>query len=179
MDKGRGDRPDIVATVIDPQLLRDDPDAVRAAQARRGLSGDAVDRALEADRVRRAAIADFEQLRAEQKQLSKQIPQAQGDERAALLTRTKTLSADVKEAEATQNQADEEWRDALKEIPNVAALRLRPAARTTTSYSSTSALRVTSRPRASSRATTSSSAACLARSISSAAPRSRVRASTS
>ena len=110
-----------MATVIDPQLLRDDPDAVRAAQARRGLSGDSVDRALEADRVRRAAIADFEQLRAEQKQLSKQIPKAQGDERAELLTRTKTLSVDVKEAEVAQNQAEAEWREALKEIPNVAA----------------------------------------------------------
>jgi len=110
-----------VATVIDPQLLRDNPDVVRAAQERRGISSDAVDRALEADRVRRAAISDFEQLRAEQKQLSKQIPQAQGDERAALLTRTKTLAADVKEAEATQNHAEEEWREALKEIPNVAS----------------------------------------------------------
>ena len=67
--------------VIDPRLLREDPDTVRAAQAKRGLSGESVDRALEADQRRRAAIADFEHLRAEQKSLSKLIPQAQGDER--------------------------------------------------------------------------------------------------
>ena len=107
--------------VIDPRLLREDPDTVRAAQAKRGLSGESVDRALEADQRRRAAIADYEQLRAEQKSLSKLIPQAQGDERADLLARTKTLAADVKDAEATQAAAEEDWRTALKDIPNIAA----------------------------------------------------------
>jgi seryl-tRNA synthetase len=32
--------------VIDPKVLREDPDRVRAAQAKRGLSDDVVDRAL-------------------------------------------------------------------------------------------------------------------------------------
>jgi len=107
--------------VIDPQLLRDDPDVVRAAQARRGLSDDVVDRALAADRARRAAIVDFEQLRSEQKSIGKQIAALQGDERAALLARTKTLAAEVKQAEAAQARAEEEWREVLKEIPNVAS----------------------------------------------------------
>ena len=85
--------------MIDPRLLRDDPDLIRAAQAKRGLSASVVDAALEADAARRTAIADFEQLRAEQKQLGKLIAKAQGDERADLLARTKTLAADVKGAE--------------------------------------------------------------------------------
>ena len=51
--------------MIDPRLLRDDPDRVRAAQAKRGLSDDVVDRALAADSARRQAIADFEAKRAE------------------------------------------------------------------------------------------------------------------
>ncbi len=106
--------------VIDPQLLRSDPDRVRRAQARRGLSDQVVDRALDADTSRRQAIADFERLRAEQKQLGRQIPQAQGDERVALLARTKELSAEVKVAETTQGAAEETWRAALLSIPNVA-----------------------------------------------------------
>ena len=81
--------------MIDPRVLRDEPDRVRAAQAKRGLSGDVVDVALSADEERRASIADFERLRAEQKQLGKLIPQAAGDEKADLLARTKTLAADV------------------------------------------------------------------------------------
>ncbi len=59
--------------MIDPRVLRDDPDRVRAAQAKRGLSDDVVDRALAADSARRGAIADFEAKRAEQKQLGKNL----------------------------------------------------------------------------------------------------------
>src|SRR3954447_25061259 len=99
--------------MIDPRILRDDPDRVRAAQAKRGLSGDVVDRALSADRARRTAIAAYEAKRGEQKQLGKQIPQAQGEEKQALLARTKTLAADVKAAEADQVAAEEEWQAAL------------------------------------------------------------------
>src|SRR3954470_19976544 len=107
--------------MIDPRILRDDPDRVRAAQAKRGLSDDVVDRALAADTARRQAIVDFEAKRAEQKQLGKLIPQAQGDEKQALLVRTKTLAAEVKEAEAAQNVAEEEWQSAVMSIPALAA----------------------------------------------------------
>ncbi|MFT3873475.1 MAG: serine--tRNA ligase [Nocardioides sp.] len=107
--------------MIDPRLLREHPDRVRAAQAKRGLSGDVVERALSADEQRRAAIASYEVLRAEQKTMGKQVARAQGDEKAALLARTKTLSAEVKEAEGRQTAAEAEWRAALMAIPNVAA----------------------------------------------------------
>jgi len=107
--------------MIDPRILRDEPDRVRAAQAKRGLSGDVVDRALQADAARRAAIGDFEAKRAEQKKLGKLIPQAEGEEKQALLAQTKQLAAEVKGAEAAQTAAEQEWHDALWAIPNLAA----------------------------------------------------------
>ncbi len=107
--------------MIDPRVLRDDPDRVRAAQAKRGLSAESVDRALAADAARRSAIAAFETKRAEQKQLGKQIPQAQGEEKQALLAQTKALAAEVKQAEAAQGAAAEEWTAAVMSIPNLAA----------------------------------------------------------
>ena len=107
--------------MIDPRLLRDDPDRVRAAQTKRGLSTDVVDEALAADERRRSSIVEFEALRSEQKSLGKQIPQAQGEEKQALLERTKTLSADVKKAEAAQTEAAEAYRATLMSIPNPAA----------------------------------------------------------
>ena len=107
--------------MIDPHILRDEPDRVRAAQAKRGLSDEVVDQALAADGERRRAIADFEAKRAEQKQLGKLIPQAQGEEKQALLAQTKTLAAQVKEAEAAQGAAEEAWRSAVMSIPNLAA----------------------------------------------------------
>ncbi len=107
--------------MIDPRILRDDPDRVRAAQAKRGLSDEVVDRALSADAARRAAIAEFEAKRAEQKALGKQVAQAQGEEKQELLTRTKALAAEVKELEAAQGAAEAAWNDAIMSIPNLAA----------------------------------------------------------
>jgi seryl-tRNA synthetase len=107
--------------VIDPRLLREDPDRVREGQAKRGLSPEVVDEAIAADERRRTSIGEFERLRAEQKALGKQIPRAEGDEKAALLARTKTLAAEVKEAEAGQAQAEQAYRALVMSIPNVAA----------------------------------------------------------
>jgi seryl-tRNA synthetase len=107
--------------VIDPRLLRDDPDRVRAGQAKRGLSGEVVDAALAADERRRSSIAEYEQLRAEQKKVGKQIASVQGAEKQALLEQTRSLAADVKRAEAAQSTAEQAYRDLVMTIPNVAA----------------------------------------------------------
>ncbi|GAB3077303.1 serine--tRNA ligase [Nocardioides zeae] len=107
--------------MIDPRLLRDDPDRIRAAQAKRGLSDEVVDVALTADRTRRDAIAVFEAKRAEQKQVGKLIPQAAPEEKQELLARTKALAAEVKAAEEQQKAAEVAWNDALLAIPNPAA----------------------------------------------------------
>jgi seryl-tRNA synthetase len=107
--------------VIDPRLLRDDPERVRAAQAKRGLPTQVVDDAVAADERRRSAIARFEALRAEQKQLGARIPQAGDEEREQLLARTKELSSAVKAAEAEQSAAEEAFRDVALTIPNLAS----------------------------------------------------------
>ena len=80
--------------MIDPRVLRDEPDRVRAAQAKRGLSDDVVDRALSADAARRQAIGDFE-AQAGRAEAARQADRAkaQGEEKQALLARTKELAA--------------------------------------------------------------------------------------
>jgi seryl-tRNA synthetase len=107
--------------VIDPRILREDPDRVRASQAKRGLSDAVVDEALSADAARRAAIVAFEEKRAEQKQLGGRVAKAQGEEKQELLAQTKALSAEVKSLEEAQRAADEAWVTALKSIHNVTA----------------------------------------------------------
>ena len=86
--------------MIDFAFLRSEPDAVRASQVARGESSSLVDDVLAADTVRRTAIANFEGLRAEQKSLGGQVAKATGAEKDDLLARTKTLSDQVKVAEA-------------------------------------------------------------------------------
>jgi seryl-tRNA synthetase len=104
--------------VIDPVLLRENPDVIRASQLARGSDPGFVDAALEADAARRAALAQFEELRAEQNVFSKKVGQAQGDEKIALLAEVAQLAARVKEANATANAADEAYTDAARKIQN-------------------------------------------------------------
>jgi seryl-tRNA synthetase len=107
--------------VIDLRLLRDDPDRVRASQRARGEDPALVDELLAADGRRRAAVALGDQLRAEQRALSKQVPRASGEEREALLRRAKLLAEEVKAAEAEQAGADAQIRDVHMRVSNVVA----------------------------------------------------------
>ncbi|MCW2801631.1 MAG: serine--tRNA ligase [Aeromicrobium sp.] len=107
--------------MIDPRILRDDPEAVRAAQRRRGEPTEIVDKLIAADEKRRSSIAAFEAVRGEQNKLGKLIPKAQGDEKAELLTRTKALSAQVKDAEAAQTEAADAFELLMKSLPNLAS----------------------------------------------------------
>jgi seryl-tRNA synthetase len=94
--------------VIDLRLLREDPDRVRASQRARGEDVALVDALLSADERRRSSGVRFDELRSEQKALGKLIPKATPEERAELLQKAEQLKADVKAAEAAQNEADEE-----------------------------------------------------------------------
>jgi seryl-tRNA synthetase len=105
--------------LIDLRLLREDPERFRASQRARGESESVVDALLRADEARRAAVAGFEALRAEQKQLGKQMPKASGAEREALLARTKELSQQVKDAEVAVSAAESALRDAQLAVPNL------------------------------------------------------------
>jgi seryl-tRNA synthetase len=105
--------------VIDLRLLREDPDSVRASQRARGESTAVVDELLAADAARREATQRFEALRAEHKQLSKQLPKAAGEEKESLVARTRELSSQVKAAELVVTEAEALLRTTHLAIPNL------------------------------------------------------------
>ncbi|QIK72430.1 serine--tRNA ligase [Propioniciclava coleopterorum] len=105
--------------MIDPKILRTDPDAVRRSQAARGESVDLVDQLVVADEHRRSLMSSAETARAEQKSLSSRIPKASAEERADLLTRTKELSAQVKVATAEAEAANVVFDDLLRQVGNL------------------------------------------------------------
>lgn len=105
--------------MIDPQVLRSDPDRVRRSQKARGESVELVDQLLEADEARRAGIQRFESMRAEQKDLGKKIAGARGDDKAALLARTKQLAAEVKQAQTQADEARAVFDDLMKQLGNI------------------------------------------------------------
>jgi len=105
--------------VIDLQLLRQDPDVVRASQVARGEDPHLVDEVLDADARRRSALTEYESLRAEQKSLGKKVAQAAGDEKQALLAHTKELAARVKALQADAEAAEAHATELARRIGNV------------------------------------------------------------
>ena len=105
--------------MIDPKLLRTDPDLVRRSQEARGDSVELVDELVSADEARRSGIATHDRLRAEQKELGRLIPKAQGDEKTELLARTKQLAADVKAAQEQSEAAGERFNELIMQLGNI------------------------------------------------------------
>ncbi len=105
--------------MIDLRELRENPDAARASQTARGEDPGLVDVLLAADANRRAAISAADNLRAEQKALSKQVSSASPEQRPAVLERAQTLAADVKAAEIEQAGAEDALTAAHLAISNV------------------------------------------------------------
>ena len=105
--------------MIDPQLLRDSPDVVKASLRTRGADESLVDDALDADAARREAIAAFENLRAQQNAIGKDVAKASGVEKETLLATVKQLAQQVKDASAQVSQAEENSVRVLGALPNL------------------------------------------------------------
>jgi seryl-tRNA synthetase len=105
--------------VIDSNLLRENPAAIKASQRARGASESLVDDAAAADANWRAKLTEFENLRAEQNAMSKEVSTAPKDEKAALVAKAQELGTRVKAAEAEANEAAEALNALLWKIENV------------------------------------------------------------
>ena len=105
--------------MIDIKFLRENPDVVRASQKGRGEDVAIVDQVLASDELKRAAITEFEQLRAEQNILSKSVGAAKGDEKAALLANSKELADKVKAADAKRAEIEAQANSLAMVISNI------------------------------------------------------------
>lgn len=104
--------------MIDIRTLRENPEAVRASQQARGDDPALVDTILAADEKRRASQQAFEDLRAQQKNLSRTVGKASPEERPAILAQAKDMSDQVKALEAESNKAAEEFQAAMMKLAN-------------------------------------------------------------
>lgn len=104
--------------MIDPVLLRENPDVVRRSQEARGDSVQLVDEAIQADIERRAAITAFEELRAEQNAFGKQVAKAPKEQKKELVAQAQQLAGRVKEAQQAANDADARFERLIRSIGN-------------------------------------------------------------
>lgn len=108
-----------LARVIDPVLLRENPDLIKRSQELRGEPSELVDEAVAADSVRRTAITVFEALRAEQNAFGKQVAQAPKEAKAALVAQAQELAGKVKAANQAVGDAEAEFTLAVQKLGNI------------------------------------------------------------
>jgi len=99
-------------------LLRENPDVIKRSQEARGESVQVVDEALQADRERRAAIAAFEELRAEQNQFGKKVAAAPKEQKKELVAQAQSLAGRVKEAQRASTEAEARFEEIVRRIGN-------------------------------------------------------------
>jgi seryl-tRNA synthetase len=111
--------------VIDLVAFRRDPESVKAALARRGVDGATLDELVTLDSAHRSALQSAEALRAEVKEISRQVGEARrakDDAQAeALMERSRALGEEEREAHELAERAGEAVRAVLLMVPNVPA----------------------------------------------------------
>ena len=105
--------------MLDIQFIREHADIVKESQRKRGESVELVDEVLRSDETRRSALKEFEEARAQQKEIGKKGAAAPADEKAALIAQTKELSAKVAEYKAAADAAAGEYTTAMWKLSNV------------------------------------------------------------
>ena len=104
-------------------LIREDPEAVKRAVARKGEPTDAVDRVFEADARRRAIEAEVNELRAQRNEGNRQVGElmrtGQRDDVAALKTHMAELSAQIDGLDAELSEVERSLEREMLLIPNL------------------------------------------------------------
>jgi seryl-tRNA synthetase len=106
--------------MLDPKLLRESPDVVRAAIAKKHLDVD-LDGVLALDASWRAQLQETEQLRGVQKAANNdmaKLPKG-SPEFIAKVQEMKAVSAQVKEREVQLKETEEKWKQAVLALPNI------------------------------------------------------------
>jgi len=106
--------------MLDPKLVRESPELVRAAIAKKHLSVD-LDSVLAADAAWRALLLEVEQLRSVQKAANAAMAALKkgSPEFLAKLGEMKAVSAQLKERDGALKAAEERSREAMLSLPNL------------------------------------------------------------
>ncbi len=105
--------------MIDIQLIRKDPEAVKQAIATLGTEAP-IDEIVELDRRRREILQKLESLRQERNQNSEKIGRMEaGDERQSLIDAMGSVNVGIKELESDLRGNDDELQGMMFQVPNL------------------------------------------------------------
>ena len=110
--------------MLDLRLIRQDPEAARAALARRGdpgATGAAIDRVLALDAERRALIAEGDELKARRNAVSAEVAERKRrkEDADALIAEMRGVNDRIKEIDARLREVEGEIDHVLLRVPNL------------------------------------------------------------
>jgi seryl-tRNA synthetase len=106
--------------MLDLKLVRDDPERVKTALAKRGPGAvGQVDRLLELDAARRALVTEVDALRSEQKRRGREVAKSAPGEREQVLAGLRQLSDRLDQAESRLRAAETDLAEVLARVPNL------------------------------------------------------------
>jgi len=104
---------------LDVNVIRDDPEAIRAMLRNRTYSEDVLDKFLELDQGWRAAVEEGNRLRKQRNEASLRIAKLGGTEKAEAVAEMKKVASRISELEATVVSLESQRDEVLLLIPNV------------------------------------------------------------
>jgi seryl-tRNA synthetase len=104
--------------MLDLKAIRQNPEEFTKRLARKGVSSSAITELLEADERRRSLQVQVDELKSQQNEASKKIPQLSGKEKNELLESMKLIAEKKKTLEQEQVSAEEAVEVILKKLPN-------------------------------------------------------------
>jgi len=104
--------------MIDPAILREDPDLLRQSLARRGKEL-SVDELVELDRRKRSLRSEAEQTRAAQNAAGKEISRLEGEAKQEAISEAKALADEYQRLIALADEADEQFSNLWVRVPNL------------------------------------------------------------
>lgn len=105
--------------MLDVRLVREQPELVREGLRKRNDGAESVDQVLALDERRRGLLVEKERLQARRNELSKQVPKAPADERAALIEESKGIGPRIAALDEEATRVEEELRKVMLSIPNL------------------------------------------------------------
>ncbi|MBO4548989.1 MAG: serine--tRNA ligase [Abditibacteriota bacterium] len=107
--------------MLDPKIIRTEPDRVRQALVNRNHPTDKLEEFLALDEKRRALLTEVESMKARRNQISDEIAvmKRQKQDASGIIKEMQTFSARIKELDNRVRDMDDEFRNILLNIPNL------------------------------------------------------------
>lgn len=106
--------------MLNPNLIKDDPEKVKYALAKKHINLD-FDRLTSLDADRRILIKQTDEMRAQQNQFNTRIASLSAQDKEQALTDMKMVSQDLKEKEKELAKIEAQWKSLVYMLPNIPA----------------------------------------------------------